>query len=115
MCPGTSTAVASIFRSTTSLGMDARSRTLEARRLTPEVRGLLAFECARAHEFYQRAMAARPDADRRRLAAAEIMRAVYFEYLRRIERRGYDVFAGKVRLARPEQAFIALRQWLWPA
>jgi phytoene/squalene synthetase len=49
------------------------------------------------------------------LAAAEIMRAVYFEYLRRIERRGYDVFAGKVRLARPEQAFIALRQWLWPA
>jgi phytoene synthase len=88
---------------------------IEARRLTPQVRSLLAFECARAHGFYQRAMAARPDADRRRLAAAEIMRAVYFEYLRRIERRGYDVFAGKVRLARPEQAFIALRQWLWPA
>lgn len=87
----------------------------EARRLTPQVRGLLAFECARAHGFYQRAIAARPEADRRRLAAAEIMRAVYFEYLRRIERRGYDVFAGKVRLARPEQAFIALRQWLWPA
>lgn len=88
---------------------------LEARRLTPEVRRLLAFECARAHEFYRRAVIARPDADRPRLAAAEIMRAVYFEYLRRIERQGYDVLAGKVRLARPEQAFIALRQWLWPA
>jgi phytoene synthase len=88
---------------------------LEARRLTPEVRRLLAFECGRAHEFYRRAVAARPEAERGRLAASEIMRAVYFEYLRRIERRGYDVLAGKVRLARPEQAFIALRQWLWPA
>jgi phytoene synthase len=88
---------------------------LEARRVTPDLRRLLAFECVRAHDFYRRAVAARPEADRSRLAAAEIMRAVYFEYLRRIERRGYDVFAGKVRMARPQQAFIAMRQWLWPA
>ena len=88
---------------------------LEAGRMTPELHRLLAFECARAHEFYRRAVAARPEAERERLAAAEIMRAVYFEYLRRIEQRGYDVFAGKVRVARPRQAFIALRQWLWPA
>jgi phytoene synthase len=88
---------------------------LEARQLTPALRQVLAFECARAHEFYRRAVEARPAADRHRLAAAEIMRAVYFEYLRRIEERGYDVLAGKVRLTRPEQALIALRQWLWPA
>jgi len=88
---------------------------LEARQLTPEVRRLIAFECDRAHEFYRRAVAARPERDRARLAAAEIMRAVYFEYLRRIEQRGYDVFAGKVRLARPQQAIIAVKQWLWPA
>jgi phytoene/squalene synthetase len=54
----------------------------------------------------------RPDADRRRLLAAEIMRAVYFETLRRIERSGYDVFSARARVPRPQQALIAIRQWL---
>ena len=83
--------------------------------VTEPVRRLMAFECARARDFYQRAIQARPDEDRRRLVAAEIMRAVYFETLRRIERNGYDVFRGRVRVKRPTQAFIAARQWLWPA
>jgi 15-cis-phytoene synthase len=80
--------------------------------VTTSVRRLLEFECRRAREFYSRAVAARPEADRRRLVAAEIMRAVYFETLRGVERRGYNVFSGRVRLSRPRQAFIALRQWL---
>jgi phytoene synthase len=79
------------------------------------VKQLIAFECLRAHEFYQRAIAARAPEDRRRLVAAEIMRAVYFETLRRIERSGYDVLSARLRVPRPEQAAIALRQWLWPA
>ena len=62
------------------------------------MRRLLAFECRRAREFYQRAVAARPPEDRRRLVAAEIMRAVYFETLRRIERSGYDVFTARARV-----------------
>jgi len=37
---------------------------------------------------------------------------VYFATLQRVERNGYDVFASRVRLSRPEQAAIALRQWL---
>jgi phytoene/squalene synthetase len=78
--------------------------------VTEPVRRLLAFECARARDFYQRAILARPADDRRRLAAAEIMRAVYFETLLRIERSGYDVFKGRVRVRRPMQAYIALRQ-----
>jgi len=77
------------------------------------VRKLLAFECERAHDFYRRAVDARPAEDRRRLVAAEIMRAVYFATLRRIERRGYDVFHGRVRLRRPAQLLIAIRQWLF--
>ena len=76
------------------------------------VRKLLAFECARAHDFYRRAVSARPEEDRSRLAAAEIMRAVYFATLRRIERRGYDVFHGRIRLRRPAQLLIAFRQWI---
>jgi len=78
------------------------------------VRELIAFECRRAREFYGRAAAALPAADRRRLVAAEIMRAVYFETLRRIERRNYDVLTARVRVARPRQALIAVRQLLWP-
>ncbi len=85
---------------------------LEAGVVTDRVRSLLAFECGRAHEFYQRAVAARPDEDRRRLIAAEIMRAVYFATLRRIERNGYDVFHGRVKLRRPAQLLVALRQWI---
>ena len=85
---------------------------LAAGTVTDPVRRLMAFECARAHDFYRRAVAARPEEDRKRLVAAEIMRAVYFATLRRIERREYDVFHGRVRLRRPAQLGIALRQWL---
>jgi len=85
---------------------------LAAGQLTDPVRRLLAFECGRAHDFYARARAALPDEDRRRLVAAEIMRAVYFETLRRIERSGYDVFSARARVPRPIQALIAVQTWL---
>jgi len=81
--------------------------------ITEPVRSLLAFECRRAREFYRKAAALVPPEDRKRLAAAEIMRAVYFETLMRIERNGYDVFGTRTRVPRPLQAIIALRQWLW--
>jgi len=79
---------------------------------TEPVRRLVAFECRRAREFYARAQAALPPEDRRRLVAAEIMRAVYFETLRRIERSGYDVFSTRTRVPRPLQAIIAANTWL---
>jgi phytoene synthase len=85
---------------------------LSAGRLTDSVRRLIAFECRRAREYYAKAVAAIPKDERRRLLAAEIMRAVYFETLQRIERRGYDVFSGRIRTPRPRQAMIALKQWL---
>ena len=91
---------------------------LEAGVVSGPMRDLLAFECRRAREYYQRAIDARPGEDRARLVAAEIMRAVYFETLKRIERSGpggYDVFSARVRVARPRQAAIALATWLWPA
>lgn len=81
--------------------------------VTEPVRRLIEFECRRAREFYQRAIDARPPQDRQRLVAAEIMRAVYFETLKRIERSGHDVFTVRARVPRPRQALIALKQWLW--
>ena len=81
-------------------------------RMTDALRRLLEFECQRARELYAKAAAALTPDDRPRLVAAEIMRAVYFETLRRIERNGYDVFTRRVRVTRPRQALIALKQWL---
>jgi phytoene synthase len=85
---------------------------LSAPAIGERVRRVVRFECDRARDFYRRAVEARPDEDRRRLVAAEIMRAVYFETLRRIERSGYDVFSARPRVPRPIQAMIALKQWM---
>jgi phytoene synthase len=85
-------------------------------RMSAPVRRVIEFECRRARDYYRRALESRPAEDRRRLVAAEIMRAVYFETLQRIERSGYDVFSAPIRVARPTQALIALRaltQWVW--
>ena len=84
---------------------------LRAGRLTQAVRSLMRFECERARFYYTKAAAALPPVDRRRLLAAEIMGAIYFEILRRIERAGYDVFSRRIRVPRPYRALIALRLW----
>jgi phytoene synthase len=87
---------------------------LRAAATSERLRQLVAFECDRARRFYQAAVDARPEEDRKRLVAAEIMRAVYFETLTRIERSRYDVLTARVRVPRPRQAVIALKEWLWP-
>jgi phytoene synthase len=84
---------------------------LRAGRVTPAVRDLMRYECARARSYYEKAAATLPPADRRNLLAAEIMGAIYFEILRRIERNGYDVFSSRIRVPRPYRAVIALRLW----
>lgn len=80
-------------------------------RVTPPVRELLRYECARAREYYRRAAADLPPGDARSLVAAEIMGGIYSEILRRIERAGYDVFTRRIRVPRPCRALIALRIW----
>lgn len=82
---------------------------LRGGRLTPAVRALLAHQCARAREYYRRAASTLPRRDARSLVAAEIMGAIYFEILRRIERAGYDVFSRCIRVPRPRRALIAAR------
>jgi phytoene synthase len=84
---------------------------LRAGQLTPAVRGLMRFECERARFYYTKAASTLPPADRRSLLAAEIMGAIYFEILRRIERSGYDVFSRRIRVPRPLRALIAIRLW----
>ena len=80
--------------------------------VTPAIAALLRFECERAHRYYDAAAAQLPRADAYSLVAAEIMGAIYFEILQRIERQGYDVFSARIRVPRPQRAAIALRVWL---
>lgn len=84
---------------------------LLAGRVTGPVRNLLAFECARAREHFARASRALPASDARRLVAAEIMGAIYFEILRRVERNGYDIFTTTIRVPRPYRLLLALTTW----
>jgi len=85
---------------------DLRAGVVSAR-----VRDLLAFECGRAREFYEKAERELPRADRRRMVAARIMAGIYRAILDRIEQSGYEVFSGKVRVPRPRRAVIAAALW----
>jgi 15-cis-phytoene synthase len=80
--------------------------------VTEPVRALLAFEVARARQYFARAAESLRDTHARRLVAAEIMAAVYREILRRVERSDYDVFSRVIRVPRPARAVIAIVTWM---
>ena len=85
---------------------------LVAGRYTPRFVELMAWEAARARRYYERAWAALPAADARRLFAAEIMGRTYFALLRAIEARRFQVFGERVALPTYRRAGIALSCWL---
>jgi phytoene synthase len=84
---------------------------LRAGIVTGNVRALMRHECGRARQYYARAEGELPATDRRRLVAARIMGAIYFDILRRIERGGYDVFSRIACAPRSSRALIALSVW----
>jgi phytoene synthase len=91
-----------LVRETAATGSGVRS---------PNVKALLRQQAERARTYYGKAAAELPAVDRRRLAAAEIMGAIYRSLLTRIERSDYDVFTRVVRIPRPERAMIAAVTW----
>ena len=74
-------------------------------------RNLMAFECSRVREFYQRAGSLLPPEDKSRLFSAEIMGRIYFRLLQEIERRGYDVFSRPITLSATRKFGIAVNTW----
>ena len=78
------------------------------------VRSVLEHQAARARVFFARAVRALPREDARRFVAAEIMRAIYADLLRRIEAARCDVFGPVIRVPRPAQARLAIGVW-WRA
>lgn len=84
---------------------------LRAGVVTPRIRELLRYQCQRARDFYRQAGDSLPPVDVRNLVAAQIMGAIYFGILRRIEIAGYDVFSQIVRVPRWRRALMALQLW----
>jgi phytoene synthase len=75
------------------------------------VRSVLEHHASRARVFFSRAVRALPAADAKRFLPAEIMRAIYWNLLERIEAAGYDVFTDVIRVPRPAQARLAVQAW----
>jgi 15-cis-phytoene synthase len=75
------------------------------------LRAVLEHHAARARVFFARAERALPKEETSNLVAAEIMRAIYWNLLQRIEAERCDVFSRVIRVPRPAQARIALTTW----
>lgn len=73
---------------------------------------LMRFESERARRYFGLARRALPPEDRRSMVAAEIMAAIYWRLLARIERRGYNVFGTRVHLSRALKFWTALSVYL---
>ena len=70
---------------------------------------LMRHQAARARRHFENAARALPEADRPRLLAAEVMRAIYVKLLRRIERDHFRVFDRRFAVPRLAQLGVALR------
>jgi phytoene synthase len=95
---------------------------LERQRVSPEeiLRGTWSgrFEqaaesvAARAREFYSLARRTLPAADRRSMAAAELMGSVYWRLLRKLERGRFQVFGRRpTRLGKGQKTLLIFRTW----
>jgi phytoene synthase len=73
---------------------------------------LMQFECDRARRYFDRARQSLAPEDRRVMVAAEIMAAIYWRLLKRIQQRRYNVFGERVRLSRPLKFWTALAVYL---
>jgi phytoene synthase len=67
----------------------------------------------RARHHYREARLALPLADRRSMVAAELMGSVYWQLLRKLERKRFNVFGPRpTRLNKGQKLLLILRTWL---
>jgi len=68
---------------------------------------------ARAKHFYRLALTTLPAEDRRTMVAAELMGAVYWRLLQKLERGKFDVFGPHpLKLSRPQKLLLIFHSWL---
>jgi len=79
---------------------------------TDRFRALAAETARRAREFYRKANDCLPTTDRPSMIAAELMGAVYWRLLLKMERTGFDCFGPECpRLPKLEKLYLVFRTW----
>ena len=74
---------------------------------------LAADVAVRAKNFYRQARQTLPAEDRRAMVAAELMGAVYWRLLQKLERQQFNVFGPEpTRLNKAQKTLLVLRAWL---
>lgn len=73
---------------------------------------LMKFETARARDYYEMARLQLRKDERFTMFAAEIMDAIYFRLLRKIELAEYQVFSKRIGVSTPHKILIVAKFWL---
>ncbi len=73
---------------------------------------LMSFETKRAREYYHKARSYLHPGERTNTAAAEIMDAIYYRLLEKIELNEFNVFGKRVKVSNLHKLLIALKHWL---
>ena len=81
-------------------------------RLTPQVIALMEFEAGRAREFYAQARPLLDMINEDSRGTLAVMMGIYGGILDKIERSGFAVFDGKIRLSVAEKLWIVTRNWM---
>jgi phytoene synthase len=79
---------------------------------TEDFRKLLAFEVARAKQYYEKAFQSLPAADRRAQRPGLIMAAIYRALLDEIQRDGFHVLTARTSLTPLRKFWIAWKTWI---
>ena len=113
---GTDAAQGRIYLPQEDLGkFGCTDQAILQRQESTELRTLLHFESARAHEYYAKAQAAFESLsaqDQRSLTVSEIMRAVYVRLLQKLERPKHQIFGPRARLATTHRLAVAAGVWI---
>jgi len=81
-------------------------------RSSSQFRDLIRFQINRAHDFYRRAFATLPRADRRSQRPGLVMAGIYQALLRDIETKQIDVLMKRASMTPIRKLWIAWRTWL---
>jgi phytoene synthase len=80
---------------------------------TENYRALAGSVAARARYFYQLARQSLPAEDRKSMVAAELMGAVYWQLLKKLEAGQFNVFGdAPVRIHKAQKLALIVRAWL---
>ncbi|HUQ75959.1 MAG TPA: presqualene diphosphate synthase HpnD [Burkholderiales bacterium] len=79
---------------------------------SPAFRALMEFEAHRARGFYESALSALPEGDRRAQRPGLIMAAIYRTLLNEIEREGFRVLTHRTSLTPLRKFWIAWKTWV---